>query len=158
MMAKAPWKASRSGSEKRPWAVTRTGEIARNARGLSRTFATAKAAERASEKLNDDEGIFVSGFDGVADKDRAAIHDRFLAGDTVSEVRGRFRDRDGKLRFSVSSVRRMRDEVFAPLVGNPDAIKALADGPLLNPTNIVRYKHSREEVAAGIAKQQDMFA
>ncbi len=156
-MVKTAWTISRSGSSKRPWRVTRQDEVAENANGKPRGLACDVAAKRAAEKLNDEEGIFVSGFIGVGEGDAKLARERFLAGDTAFEVRAHFRGMDGKLKFSVSQIRRMRNEVFAPLVNDPQAIKALADGPMLNPSQIVRYRHPREEVAEG-AKQVEMFS
>lgn len=156
-MDNTPWNVSRSGSDKRPWRITRRDEVAENTNGKPRGFSSKLAALRAAEKLNDEEGIFVSGFIGVSDGDAKLARERFLAGDTAAEVRAHFRGDDGKLRFSASQIRRMRNEVFAPLVTDPQAIKALAAGPMLNPSQIVRYRHPREEVAAG-AKQVEMFS
>ncbi len=157
MMDKKPWSIRKVGSGTRPWLVVRDKDVAENLAGKPRKFASDKAAERAAEKLNDLEGIFVSGFKGVSAGDEKLARERFLAGDTLPEVRAHFRYPDNKLKFSVSQVRRMRNEVFAPLTTDPDAIKALANGPMLNPASIVRYRHPREEVAAGVA-QIEMFA
>lgn len=157
-MGKEPWVFSNSNSGKRPWRVVRSDEIANDLLGKPRKFASAEAAETAAEDLNEAEGIFVSGFKDVTDADARFVRERFLAGDSIPEVRAHFRDDRNKLVFSFRKVRRMRDEVFAALVSNPDAVKALADGPILNPAAIVKYRHSREEVAASAAMQADMFA
>lgn len=158
-MDKTPWTAFRDPEAKgnRIWRVKRNEIVAENALGKPRAFGDRKAASRAAEKLNDEYGIFVSGFIGVSEKDAMLVRDRLLAGDTLPEVRAHFRDSDNKLRFSMSQMRRMRDEVFAPLTSDPETIKALANGPMLNPTTIVRYRHPREEVAAGV-KQIEMFS
>lgn len=151
------WRAVNSGTGKRPWIAKIGDRVAERLSGKPRTFATRAAAERAAEKLNDIDGIFVSGFKGVCEADAKLARERLLAGDTLAEVRAHFRGADGKLKFSASQMRRMRNEVFAPLLRDPQAIKALADGPMLNPAQVVRYRHPREETAAG-AQQVEMFS
>lgn len=42
------------------------------------------------------------------------------------------------------SIRAVRDELFAPLASNPDAVKSLANGPMLNAYEINRPKAARK--------------
>lgn len=160
-MDKQRWFVANNGTGKRMFFVYRMvdgkQEVAETADGKYRRFGSRQSAERAAEKLNDADGIYINGFEGVPSADEKLARARFLAGDTVSEVRSHFRTNDGKLTYSASHVRRMRNEVFVSLATDPEAVKALAGGPLLNASAIVRYRHSREEVASAV-ERVEMFS
>lgn len=42
----------------------------------------------------------------------------------------------------------IRDAIFAKLTASPDNVKALAEGPILNANELVRYKHPRPRKTA----------
>lgn len=82
-----------------------------------------------------------SAFKGVKRADAEDIRRRLLAGHTMIEIRNLFTDaKTGKRRFNAQQMRDMRDEVFDPLIADPEAVKALANGPVLNANEIVRYR------------------
>lgn len=78
-----------------------------------------------------------SAFDGLTAWDVSCIRAAFLRGETSAEVR---REWPG---YSAKKIKQMRDEIFEPLKADPDAVKALANGPVLNANEIVRWKAPR---------------
>jgi hypothetical protein len=73
---------------------------------------------------------------------QAAIVDieaRFLSGSTLSEVREVYRETS----LPMSHVAKYRNALFDRLNNNPQAVKDLANGPLLNANKIVRYSGMR---------------
>lgn len=90
-----------------------------------------------------------SAFDGIDPRVAEFIETRLLAGDTMEDVRT-----DGKRLAYVQGIspfpeitgyrmRKLRNEVFGKLQRDPEAVKALANGPCLNPGEIVRYTHAK---------------
>ena len=64
---------------------------------------------------------------------------RFLAGDTLAEIH---RSYGGSI--SKARIKAIRDSLFLELNASADNVKALANGPCLNPLDIVRYKSARQ--------------
>ena len=96
-----------------------------------------------------------SAFDDLHPSDADYTRRRLLAGDTMAEIR---RTLPG---LSMRKLTRLRDEVFEPLVSDPEAVKALANGPVLNPLALIRYRKSAERhrrTARPRATQTEMFA
>jgi hypothetical protein len=95
-----------------------------------------------------------SAFDDLTPTDGEYVRNRLLAGDCMADIR---RTLSG---LSAKQMRALRDEVFEPLLSDPDAVKALAAGPVLNALEIVRYRR-RVERAARTARprpvQTEMF-
>lgn len=152
-MTDEPWKVSSHGAGRRHWHVSRRNglEYAKDSRGRIRSFGSPDAAQRAADRLNLSEGIFVSAFEGVHERDGDLIRKRLLAGDRLCDIRELVPN------VGRSRLRRMRDEVFAPLVTSPEVVKELARGPILNPGATVRYRHSRRAVRQAAARQVEMF-
>lgn len=75
----------------------------------------------------------------LAADDREYIRKRLLAGDSMSDIRTAMSD-DGEAIIPMKVIREVRDEVFEPLEANPEAVKALANGVMLNPLDIIRYR------------------
>ncbi|MFA7441673.1 MAG: hypothetical protein WCZ66_12025 [Sphingomonadaceae bacterium] len=101
-----------------------------------------------------------SAFDELDPFDAEYIRKRFLAGDAMSDIRAEYRDGD-KFTFSLKRMREMRDEVFEPLIFNPDAVKELANGAVLNPLEVVRYRRRtgrKPRMARPGPTQIEMFA
>jgi hypothetical protein len=101
-----------------------------------------------------------SAFDGLCQFDYDLIRRSLLAGDTMAEVRSLFTGENGKPRFTVRRMREMRDEIFEPLIADPEKVKALANGPVLNANKIVRYRRNpgpRTRMARAGAVQTEMF-
>lgn len=101
-----------------------------------------------------------SAFEGVSKVDAASIRKMLLAGSTMIEVRDSFHDQHGRRRFNAQRMRDMRDEIFEPLIADPDKGKALANGPVLNANEIVRYRRNpgpRTRMARPGPVQTEMF-
>jgi len=81
-----------------------------------------------------------SAFDGVTPEAAANIRKQLLAGHTMTEIRNDYIGADGKPEISIRAMRAMRDEVFDPLICDPEKVKSLANGPVLNANEIVRYR------------------
>lgn len=81
-----------------------------------------------------------SAFEGVKETDAEQIRRLFLAGRSMVEIRDHFVGANGRRTFNVQRMREMRDEVFEPFVNDVEKVKALANGPVLNANEIVRYK------------------
>ena len=77
-----------------------------------------------------------SAFEGITPNNIHAIQMRFLAGALMKDVREEFS-------LTARQAREMRDEVFVPLVTNPAAVKALANGPMLNPSSMTKLPYAR---------------
>lgn len=81
-----------------------------------------------------------SAFDGLSNFDADFIRRRLLAGDTMKAIRDAFADGEGKSAISAKRMRELRDEFFEPLIADPDKVKELAAGPVLNALEINRPK------------------
>jgi len=93
-----------------------------------------------------------SAFDELTPYDAEFIRKRLLAGDKMSAIREGFPD------ITAYRMRKLRDEVFTSLINDPAAVKALAEGPILNPCEVVRYTHSRRVMRRKAAEvQTEMF-
>ena len=92
-----------------------------------------------------------SAFDELDPHDAEYIRKRLLAGDTMAAIR------EALPGVTAYRMRLLRDEVFAALASNPDEVKALASGPMLNPLEVVRYTHSRKVIRRAVARQTEMF-
>lgn len=75
-----------------------------------------------------------SAFDDLSPFDADYVRNRLLAGETMADIRRVLPDITAKL------MRALRDEVFEPLQADPEAVKKLANGPVLNALDIVRYR------------------
>lgn len=75
-----------------------------------------------------------SAFDDCTPANAEYVRTRLLAGETMAEIR---RVLTG---LSAKKLRDMRDEIFEPLIANPDEVKKLANGPVLNANEIIRYR------------------
>lgn len=75
-----------------------------------------------------------SAFDELTPDDARFVRDRLLAGECMADIRRALPGITAKL------MRALRDEVFDPLVADPEAVKELAAGPVLNALEIVRYR------------------
>ncbi len=94
-----------------------------------------------------------SAFDAVSESDARYTRERLLAGDSVAEIRL-------GTEITARQMRAMRDEVFEPLISDPAKVKALADGPMLNPLEIVRYRNrpgAKPRMARPARTQIEMF-
>ncbi len=75
-----------------------------------------------------------SAFDDLTRSDAEYVRRRLLAGETMADIR---RVLPG---ITAKQMRWLRDEVFEPLQADPEAVKDLANGPVLNALEIVRYR------------------
>lgn len=101
-----------------------------------------------------------SAFDAVDAATAEYIRKSFLAGAAMSDIREGFRGVDGKFSITLRAMRAMRDEVFDPLISDPAKVASLANGPVLNPLEIVRYRRRsgrKPRMARPGAKQIEMF-
>lgn len=101
-----------------------------------------------------------SAFEGVSKSDAASIRKMLLSGATMIEVRNHFIGAKGKRTFNAQRMREMRDEIFEPLIADPEKVKALANGPVLNANEIVRYRRNpgpRTRMARPGPVQTEMF-
>lgn len=93
-----------------------------------------------------------SAFDELDPFDADYIRKRLLAGDKMAAIR------EAIPGVTSYRMRKLRDEVFGSLTTDPEAVKALANGPLLNANQIVRYTHSRKVIQRVAREQQtEMF-
>lgn len=92
-----------------------------------------------------------SSFDDLTPFDAEYIRKRLLAGDRMADVR---EDMPGITAYKMS---KLRDELFAPPISDPEAVKALANGHILNPLKLVSYSHSRRAVSRSAERQFDAF-
>lgn len=104
-----------------------------------------------------------SAFDDLDPKVAEFIKERLLAGETMEEVRTdahRVAYTRGISPFpeiTAYKMRKLRNELFGSLQRDPEAVKKLATGPILNSNEIVRYTHSRKVVKREYAKQLGLF-
>lgn len=95
-----------------------------------------------------------SAFDALTLKDQEYVRSRLLAGDAMADIRRVLPDIPAKL------MRVLRDEVFDPLQADPEAVKELARGPVLNALEIVRYRRRpgrKPRMARPAPVQTEMF-
>lgn len=95
-----------------------------------------------------------SAFDDLTDSDARYVRDRLLAGETMADIRRTLPGITRKLMCA------LRDEIFEPLIADPEKVKALANGPVLNANEIVRYRRNpgpRSRMARPGAVQTEMF-
>lgn len=76
--------------------------------------------------------------DRMAEKDDAVVRDMLLAGKTMESVWTFF---EGEM--TRYHIRKLRDDIFGGLQSSAASVHALAAGPILNPNELVRYKHPR---------------
>lgn len=99
-----------------------------------------------------------SAFDDLDPPVAEFIRERLLAGDAMEIVRidahGIARVRGITLpELTGYKMRKLRNELFGSLQKDPAAVKELANGPVLNSNEIVRYTRSRKVVRREYAKQ-----
>jgi hypothetical protein len=95
-----------------------------------------------------------SAFDDLTPKDAEYVRTRLLAGETMADIR---RALPG---ITIKQMRLLRDEVFDPLVADPEKVKALALGPVLNALAIIRYRQRpgrKTRMARATPVQTEMF-
>lgn len=95
-----------------------------------------------------------SAFSEATPSERVKIRKWLLAGETMAEIRRSLPGLSPKL------LRQMRDEVFDPLLADPEKVKELANGPVLNPSEIVRYRRNpgrKARMARPAPVQTEMF-
>jgi hypothetical protein len=95
-----------------------------------------------------------SAFDDLTDSDAEYVRKRLLAGETMADIRRTLPGITAKL------MRALRDEVFEPLQADPEAVKGLANGPVLNALEIVRYRRRpgrKTRMARPAPVQTEMF-
>jgi hypothetical protein len=95
-----------------------------------------------------------SAFDDLTPDDAGYVRNRLLAGDTMADIR---RVMPG---ISARLMRSLRDEVFEPLLSDPEAVKDLAKGPVLNALTIIRYRQRpgrKPRMARPAPTQTEMF-
>jgi len=83
-----------------------------------------------------------STFDSLHPDNAALVRKRLLAGWTMKDIRTDLPGIDTK------TMRKLRDEVFVPLVTDPQAVKDLANGPLLNANTMTRLPYAQAVVRA----------
>lgn len=93
-----------------------------------------------------------SEFDHLTKDDGEYVRKRLMAGDKMADILAVLPG------LTAYRLRLIRDELFDGLVCSPAAVKALAEGPMLNPLDVVRYTHSRKVVSRKRLKQADLFA
>lgn len=101
-----------------------------------------------------------SAFDDVSTETAEHIRKRFLAGDSMADIRSEYVGLDGHSTFTARKMREMRDEVFEPLISDPEKVKALANGSVLNPLAIIRYRRRpgrKPRMARPLPTQIEMF-
>lgn len=81
-----------------------------------------------------------SAFDCISPENGALIRKRLLAGGLMKDIRADLPGIDAK------TMRKLRDEVFGPLVTDPQAVKDLANGPMLNATHMVRLPYAQQVI------------
>lgn len=59
--------------------------------------------------------------------------------------------------LKLKDIRAIRDELFAPF-SDPEAVKAVANGPLINPLHLNRPRSARKRRVSVPAHQVEMFA
>ncbi len=101
--------------------------------------------------------MMASAFDGLNVRDADKVRRAILAGKTKAYIREEYKS------ITPDRLRDMFDEVFGPLLADPEAVKALANGRCLNPSEIIRYKklidrHTRMARAAAKPVQIEMFS
>jgi len=72
------------------------------------------------------------------------LEKRFLAGETLREVKERYCDHD----IPQSCIAPVRIALFKRMQNDPQILKDLANGPLLNANSVVRYTGMRRAVNA----------
>lgn len=95
-----------------------------------------------------------SAFDDLTRNDADRVRKRLLAGECMADIRRAFPGITAKL------MRELRDEVFEPLIADPKAVKDLANGPVLNALEIVRYRRRpgrKTRMARPAPVQTEMF-
>lgn len=105
------------------------------------------------------------GFDDLPTKVAEHIKARILAGDTMADVRVSAArvasiQCQTKLEFTARQMRALRDEVFEPLLSDPEEVKKLANGRVLNALDIIRYRQRpgrKTRMARPGAVQTEMF-
>lgn len=108
--------------------------------------------------------MMASAFDGLNETDAALVRKRLLAGDTMISIRRDFFPADTAVStISAARMRDMRDEVFEPLLADPDKVKSLAAGPCINPLTLNHPRatvdrHTRMARAAAKPVQIEMFS
>ena len=96
-----------------------------------------------------------SAFDDLTAGDAVYVRRRLLAGDSMADIR---RVLPG---INIRQMRALRDEVFEPLLADPEKVKALANGPVLNANAIIRYRQRpgrKSRVARPVPVQSEMFS
>lgn len=88
-----------------------------------------------------------SAFDGLNEVDAESVRRSLWAGETMASIRREFTDIEGNCSISAQRMRDMRDELFEPLLSDPDKVKALAAGPCINPLVLNRPKPIVERAA-----------
>lgn len=79
-----------------------------------------------------------SAFDEISKADGDFVRARFLAGALMKDIT------EARPGIEPKLIRKLRDEVFVPMVTNPEVAKALANGPLLNPSAMIRLPYAQQ--------------
>lgn len=79
-----------------------------------------------------------SAFQSISQANAEFVRKRFLSGAGMKEIR---QDLPG---IDAATMRKLRDEMFIPLLTDPQAVKELANGPMLNPCGSVRMPAAQQ--------------
>lgn len=98
-----------------------------------------------------------SAFDSLDPFDANFIRQMFMAGASMAAIRREFSNS-----ISAQRMRELRDELFEPLLSDPEKVKELAAGPCINPLVLNRPKqtldrHARMARKASRPVQTEMF-
>lgn len=103
-----------------------------------------------------------SAFDGIDCFQLDSIRHSLWAGESMASIRRQWLGADGKPTISAKLMREMRDELFEPLLADPDKVKALAAGPVINALELnkprrIPDRHTRMARTAAKPVQIEMF-
>lgn len=77
-----------------------------------------------------------SAFETLSPANAKEIRAKFLAGHKMVDLRKEYS-------IDAKKMRELRDEVFEPLLTDPQAVKDLANGPMFNPGAMVKLPYAR---------------